>query len=291
MLSFGARTFPTTAHLVAYFISIVLVANIATDGQMAVFGHTLISATWSLFQVEIPAPATVQVLATPCVAPLASPVSTFGLPAPSPLPAPQLLLSGLAQPVSVPSPVVESSQAKRFLLLALLVGWVYLCVPVNILTFLAGWDAHDSDEAFHKSTTTRPPSEEFDTAEDCDTADDFDTADDLDTTNDLDTTDDFDLEALQVLDAAEFELELEIALAESADRLHQQPKSSRKSGRKSGRKSSRKTKQKCESLGGRGGPHGVAQAGLEPFAEVDEAEDDSVAAWKAQDRSISWADE
>jgi len=69
----------------------------------------------------------------------------------APIPAPRLHHLGLDQPVSVKSPMVQSSPAKRFALLAFLVGWVYLCVPVNILTFLAGWDAHDSNEAFNNA--------------------------------------------------------------------------------------------------------------------------------------------
>jgi len=58
--------------------------------------------------------------------------------------------------------MVQSSPAKRFALVAFLVGWLYLIAPFNILTFFAGWDARDSDEAFAKGNATRPPSEVLD---------------------------------------------------------------------------------------------------------------------------------
>ncbi len=109
MLFFGVRSFTATAQIVAYFVSVLLFANMATEGQVAVFVNTLIFSPWSVYQGEIPAPVTVQVLATPCVAAPASPPTTFGPPSPAPLSAPSLLPPGLNYPVSVPSPVEKVS--------------------------------------------------------------------------------------------------------------------------------------------------------------------------------------
>lgn len=79
--SICGRCLSAKDHLVAYILSAVLVANLATHGQMAVYANNLVTSTWSLFQLEIHAPATVQVIATPCVATPPSPVSTLGRPA------------------------------------------------------------------------------------------------------------------------------------------------------------------------------------------------------------------
>jgi len=115
--------------------------------------------------VEIPVPARVQVVATPCVASPAPSLSTIRPPTPTPLPTPRLVPYVEVQPVSaLPpsalSPAVNSLPLQRFAWLAFVVGWLYLFAPINILAVLVGWDAHDfTDEAFNKGTATRHPSE------------------------------------------------------------------------------------------------------------------------------------
>ncbi len=143
MLYFGVRSITATAQIVAYFSSVILVAMFATNGQMVVFGNQLLLSTWSLYHVEIPVPARVQVLATPCVAlppsPVAPPSGPFapsGPPAPSPLPTPRLLSLRLDQPDLVPSPSLSQETISLSRLAALVLAALVLSHSFTVLARL-----------------------------------------------------------------------------------------------------------------------------------------------------------